>query len=451
MRPQELYDLAPPNDPEAEMWVLGSIVLKSDCLDDIAGIVTAEDFYGVGRAAVFATLQAMHGDNRKIDMGLLVRALEADGTLAQIGGTAGLAQMIQEVPTWRHAEHYAGIVREKSARRRLLDAGVRAMQAAHDVGTPIADLVAMMETAVASIETTPHSQGVATAQEAAVEFLDYLQSLEGDQCGGVMTGVETLDTDTGGLHPGELTILAARPGVGKTALAMQIACHAADRDRLVYYASLEMSPRELAGRQACGDANVSLQEVRAGRLNEDDRRALVSAANRFGLRSLVIDKRPELTVYDIRRAARKLKRQGLSMVVVDYLQLVRPADRRIPRHEAVGQMTRDLKELARELEIPLLVLCQLNRESEKDGKPKLSHLRESGSIEQDADAVWLLTPHAPKADEPHNTELLIAKNRNGHRGRIRLDWDARRTRFAAYRAAAEDMPNYEPDFAGDDF
>jgi replicative DNA helicase len=247
---------------------------------------------------------------------------------------------------------------------------------------------------------------------------------------GIPTGISSFDADMGGLFPGELTILAARPGVGKTSFALQVAAHNAESGRLVYFASLEMSAAELSIRLACGESGVSNRLVRIGKFGADDSQRLSEALRKQAKVALEIHDRSALTVASIRREIRKRKKRGLALAIVDYLQLVTPDDRRLPREQQVARMVRQLKETAREYEIPILCLCQLNRQADGDETPRLSHLRESGAIEQDADVVLFLSKHEPKGGETHNAILIVAKNRNGETGPLRLDWDGGRTRFS---------------------
>ncbi len=266
------------------------------------------------------------------------------------------------------------------------------------------------------------------------------ESLRSGRRLGLPTGFMGFDYANGGLHAGELVILAARPGGGKTSIALQIAAHSAMKQRDVLFVSLEMSGAELMIRVLCGLATVDSAAIRTGRLTERDLGHLEQAGDQFAGAKLTIDDRASVTAADIRRAARRCKRQGgLSLVVVDYLQRLTAADARAKRYEQVGAMTADLKTLARELNVPVLCLCQLNREVEKggNGRPKLSNLRESGNIEQDADVVAFV--HRPEVFEPSDpdlvgkAELIVEKNRNGPTGTFPLLWDARTTTFSDAR------------------
>ena len=266
-------------------------------------------------------------------------------------------------------------------------------------------------------------------------------------CGaGLLIGIDQFDTEIGGLFPSELSILAARTSAGKTALAMQIAERIAASGRLVYLASLEMSPASLAMRSLCGMAGVDGLQLRTGRLNPDEAKRLAVAANQYAARALRIDRRPGLRVFDVFRTARRLMRDGLALVIVDYLQLLTPDNERDNRERQVAKMTFSLKAMARELKIPVLVLSQLNRQTEQQDRPGLVNLRESGAIEQDADMVLFI--HRPRDGivdrvknsvnkledirRPWPAELILEKNRSGPTATYKLDWDARYTRFTSW-------------------
>jgi replicative DNA helicase len=247
-----------------------------------------------------------------------------------------------------------------------------------------------------------------------------------------MIGLETFDDAVGGIFAGELVVLAARPSIGKTALAIQVSRHVASKGRLVYFASLEMDSTQFALRLVCASAGVPMASVRAGELGDGDVRAVGEAARSFGDVRIVIHDQPGLCVHEIRRACRRLAPKGLGLIVVDYLQRVTPEDRRADRHLQIGQITWALKALALELKVPVLVLSQLGRAAEERNRktgmviePRLSHLKESGDIEQDADMVLLLH----RQQRAKEAELILAKNRQGEQGKFHLTFDAARTLF----------------------
>jgi replicative DNA helicase len=432
----ELLDRMPPHDTSAERAVLGSVLIDPQRLTDVAAILTERDFYLDAHRLVWRGLAALDDAGKPIDLLLLSRHLRDAGSLEAAGGNAGLAEIVRSVAVSAHAEHYAGIVRQHARYRALIGAATEALRASYardDTPEAIADA---MEAAI--LEADPGSGAPVEASDAAVKAMASFAADTESRRMGAMTGLAEFDERIGGLFRGELCILAARPGIGKTSLACQIAHRAASRGKRVYFVSLEMSAVELVTRVICSQANVSSKLVRTGQLQHSHVAALSQAAQPFaGLKWSIHDK-PSMTVAEIRRWGRRLAKKDLGLIVIDYLQLLTPADRRIQRHEQVGQLSKALKELARELDVPVLCLTQLSREAVKDQEPQLHHLRESGSIEQDADMVLFLYPpterEKERADEAGapgdwNAVLKVAKNRNGELAKLRLLWEPERTRF----------------------
>ena len=442
--PSEIPDRMPPSNLDAEQQVLGSILLLPSVLDEVASILKPQDFYTEANERIYGHLLAMSTAGDQIDNALLAEKLKCHGDWEFIGEAAYLGEVAQAAPTAAHAVHYARIVLRASQKRRIMQAATELLKEAWEPSIEPEQSLASAEAALQEIRTGDYQDSLVTAQQAGEAFLLKVSRICQQQGQvGVFTGLPRFDSEVGGLFPGELTILAARPSVGKTALACQIADHSARHGRLVYFASLEMDFVELAGRTICGIAGVNGQVIRTGKIGPEEQQALSNGAAAFSKRAVCIDSRPGMTVYDIRRAARRLVRDALRLIVVDYLQLLTPEDRRLQRYEQVGQQTKALKELARELEVPVLCLCQLNRASEQQEMPMLSNLRESGSIEQDADMVMLLhrPPSGIKISTPGSrtkeraawpAELILAKNRNGEQVTVKLDWDPRLTRFSCW-------------------
>lgn len=433
----DLLDKAPPNDAEAERWVLGSVILEPSVLDDL-GFLHPADFYGEAHQRIYATLLAMRAERAAIDTGLLVERLKRTGQYEAVGGDRAMLEILHAAPVPSHAEHYGRIVARLSALRRLRRMAEMLYRDSQAAQAEPAEIVDAMEKQLAEIMTGAYGDEPVPIAEAIAEATRRIDAMQDRQrTGGIMTGLTAYDEHYGGLFGGELTILAARPGVGKTSLALQIATHNARRGRLTYFASLEMSASELATRILCRQSRVNHRDIRAGRLERDDHVALVRAGNEAASAKLVIHDRPALSVADVRRATRRLTRDGLALVIVDYLQLLTPEDRRIVREQQVSTMTRELKCLARELQVPVLVCCQLNRQADAE-RPRLSHLRESGAIEQDADSVALLYTHEPNPEEgDHNAILEVAKCRNGEaNNQIRLWWNPQTTSFGCHAVVA---------------
>lgn len=432
----EILDQRPPADPEAEQWVVGSIILKPSVLDDLS-FITPADFYDPTLAAVFSAASEMRSANQPIDVGLLGKRLGGDDWAAKI------AKIVGSVPHAANAVHYGRIVARLAKLRRLRDIGAELLRAAQLADDEPEAVLEQAETALADVRLTEDDGVPVTMADASVDAMCRIDEIQRrGQSAGVPTGLATFDADMGGLFPGELTILAARPGNGKTSLALQIAAHNAEQGRLVYFASLEMSAVELSIRMACGASGVSNRLVRIGQLSATDQASLGRAFVEQGKAALEIHDRASLTVAAIRREIRKRTKRGLALAIVDYLQLVTPEDRRLPREQQVARMVRQLKETAREYGIPILCLCQLNRQADGDDVPRLSQLRESGAIEQDGDVVLFLSRHEPTEHEPHNAILTVAKNRNGETGPLRLDWDGPTTRFSCPAVGFSEFAEY---------
>ncbi len=429
----EILDRVPPNDLQAERALLGSLFLAPKRIDEAAAIVGAEDFSADAHRKLYGHLLAMREAHQGIDVLTVTDRLKQAGDFEAIGGSAYLAEVAQCVPVAAHAAHYSRIVKRCARSRALVVAGQQAMQDGFAGGDP-KEAVARLQDQLQGIAGDAQDNGPVPAAEAALEYTTLVDDiLANRRRAGLLTGLPTFDQNFGGLFPGELVILAARTSVGKTALALQIAHHAARRGHAVYYASLEMSAAELIGRLACSVSGVNSRLVRTGHLTPADRKALVEASNTIAGLPLQIHDQPGLSLFDIRTAARNLRSKDLALVVVDYLQRLTPADAKLPRYQQIGAMSDGLKRLARELSVPVLACCQLSREAEKETQPRLHHLRESGSIEQDADMVLMLHRRTNgSAEDDHQdrqADLLIEKNRNGETGALRLNWIPERTRY----------------------
>ena len=427
----EILDRVPPCDPDAERWVIGSILLRPAVLDELR-FLRAEDFYAAHHATMFATLVAMRDNGEPMEVELFTRRLQAAGQFEGVGGLAAIAEIAQGVPVSQHAAHYARIVARKAQYRRMIHTATDLLRDSYAETEPVEDILARAESALLEITTGRYQGAPVDLHEAVVEATIRMEELQDRTKDiGRMTGLLDFDELYGGLFPKELTILAARTGIGKTALATQIAMHNASKGRLVYFVSLEMSREELATRLLCRQAEVNSRDIRAGRLSAQDRAAIVEASQVVASAKLKIHDRPGMTMADIRREARRLAKKGLALVVVDYLQLVIPADRKVPREQQVAAMTRDLKQAAKELDVPILCLCQLNRQADGE-RPRLAHLRESGAIEQDADMVVFLYQHKPSDGlrDDHNAVLEVAKHRAGEPKCLRLFWHGPTTSFS---------------------
>ncbi len=443
-----ILDRSPPFDSQAEIGVLGSLILNPDVANELALILRADDFFDDANRKIYSVIMNMFDSGRKFDITLLVNELKAANEFELIGGAEYLAMLANNVPNAAHAVYYGHIVRDKSTLRRLIDASSTILSDAYDGTAEPKELVSQAEQRIFQIQDERNANSAASVSDvlkAAMARID--QRMQGQQLvSGVLTHFTDFDKMTGGLHNGELIILAARPSMGKTAFAMNIAEQVAMRERApTLFVSLEMNAIELVDRLLCSVAKVNGSRLRVGTISADDQKRLLANAAKISNAPLYIDDAPSRTVSEVAAVARRITQQekrkpggrGLGLIVIDYLQLLEPDNPRDPRQEQVAKIARRLKMLAREQKVPVLCLSQLNRQAEdsKDHRPKLSHLRESGAIEQDADVVMFVHREGyyhrgEEAEELQNqAEIIIAKQRNGPVGDIELIWERDYTRF----------------------
>lgn len=438
-----ILDRQPPCDVSAEMAVLGGILLKPDICDELSLILKSEDFYDDANRKLFGHMADMSERGQRIDITLLVNRLKSAEDYEAIGGSAYLARLANSVPNAAHAVYYAEIVSQKSTLRRLIDTGTNILKDAYDEATDPKELLERAERQVLSIQETRTSQtaeSMKTLLEKAMERID--ARMKGEHViGGVDSHFSGYDEQCGGFHNGELLILAARPSMGKTALALNMAENVALLGRKpVLFVSLEMTGVELADRLLCSVARVNGHKLRTGNLSQEERQRLVRKALEISNCPLFVDDSPGRTVGEISAVARRIKKRekGLGLIVIDYLQLIEPDNPKDPRQEQVAKIARRLKGMARAEEVPVLCLSQLNRQAEegKDHRPRMSQLRESGAIEQDADVVMFVhrEEYYHRGDDAMQyagqAELIIAKQRNGPVGEIELTWEKDFTRFS---------------------
>lgn len=437
----EILDRMPPQNLDAEKGILGSILLDPHVCDDVALLVRPEDFYAEAHVKLFRHLLAMHDEGRRIDTTLLVERLKQLGDFETIGGAAYLADVIHSVAVAAHAVQYAEIVRDKAVLRSLIHTTTEILRDAYDPSRESRELLNQAEERVFAINDERSADQVTSIHDVLMDaFAKIDRRLEGGPTG-IPTGFRDLDNLTGGLHDGELVILAARPSMGKTALATNIAENVSMRSEVTtLFVSLEMTRLELAQRMLCSLGRIDGIKFRSGFVSGQDRKKLVEASSKLGKASLYIDDTPSRTVTEIAACARRLKRRAnLGLVIVDYLQLIEPENSRDQRQEQVARIARQLKHLARKINIPVLCLAQLNRQADSSGStgPRLSHLRESGAIEQDADVVMFVhreecgktREEAQEQGLVGKADLIIAKQRNGPIGDVKLLWFHEFTRF----------------------
>ena len=440
----EILDRQPPCNVEAEHCVLGSILILPDVCDEIAVRLQLrpEDFYDEANAILYTHMLELHDSGKKIDVTLLIDSLQRSGDFERIGGPSHLARVTNAVPNAAHAVYYGQIVRKKATFRSLINSSTEILRDAYDEEGEADDVLAQAEQKIFAILDGRGNNEVSNIRDVLHEAMDRIDArCKGEHTtGGVLTEYTELDNLTGGLHNSELIVLAARPSMGKTALALNITENVAVEQQVpVLFVSLEMSSIELADRLLSSAAKVNSERMRSGTLSNEDRRKLVDTSDKIYEAPLYIDDSPARRVNEIAAAARRIKRREgrLGLITIDYLQLVEPENPKDPRQEQVARMTRRLKGLAREMQVPILCLAQLNRQAEasKDNIPRLSHLRESGAIEQDADVVMFVHReeyyHRGEEREQYagDADIIVAKQRNGPIGEIKLLFHKQYTRF----------------------
>ena len=448
-----LIEHQPPHRLDAEKGVIGAILIDPRICDDIATIVRAEDFYSEPNKRLFKHLFDLYNSGSGIDITILLDRLEQVGDLVEVGGEAYIAQIMSDVHVTAYAPHYASIVRDKAILRDLIHTSAEILRSAYEPTLSPREIVNRSEEKIFALSDSRNSGQVSRMNDVVGEALGIINMRMEGKSDGIPTGFLDFDSITSGFHPNELIILAARPAMGKTALATNIADHVAVVEKIpTLMVSLEMGRTELAMRMICSRGRIDGHKLKGNFLSSAELQHLNKAASELSLAPLFIDDSPSRTVTEIGAVARRIKRQenSLGLIVIDYLGLIEPDNNTDPRQEQVAKMARRLKGLARELKVPILCLAQLNRQAEttKDNKPRLSHLRESGAIEQDADVVMFVhreeyycssREEAAQKDLIGKAELIVAKQRNGPTKDIKLSWFGQYTLFQ--NAAEDSGPN----------
>jgi replicative DNA helicase len=438
--------VAPPQNLEAEQSVLGAVLLSDTALPAliIDERLHPEDFYREGHGIVFAAMLELHSGGEPVDALTLVEHLKQAGQLEAAGGRAAIDLLAASVPAVGHVRQYARIVRENAMLRRLLRAAYEIQARVHSHDAPPRELVDIAERSILEVAHEDSRKDFRPVNDVLFAELDKLEALsrEGKAVTGTTSGFDDLDTITGGFQPGNLIILAARPSMGKSALMANFAENAAlnGNGKSVALFSLEMSESELAQRFIASQASIKGDDLRKGKVPASRWGKIMEASNRLAKSPLYIDDSSDLSVLDVRAKARRLLQQhpdGLGLILIDYLQLMRGDGRTDNRVEQIGQISRGLKTLARELECPVIALSQLNRgvEQRTDKRPVLSDLRESGSIEQDADLVMFIyrDEYYDKESEREGiADVIISKHRNGGLATVELTFQKEYPRFMSY-------------------
>jgi replicative DNA helicase len=433
----EAPDRLPPQNREAERSVLGSMLRDNAVIGDIVQIVRTEHFYADAHQKIFSAITYLYDKGKPVDIVVLAEELHQRGQVEDIGGYGYLTELWDAAPTAANAAYYANIVRDRSLVRSLIHTSTEILRDAYDQVQPADEMLQTAERKMFDIASSGIVGQTYELREAIDDAFDRIdrQAVGDSPHTGIPTGYLDVDEITAGLHNSELVIVAARPSVGKTAFALNVIRNVVVEERQpAFFVSLEQARIELAERLLVCQARVDSHKLRKGRLNSDDIDKLMEAGGLLKSAKLFIDDTPAQNMLRIGANARRLRlREKIKIVVVDYLQLIEPDNRRDPRHEQVAQISRRLKFLARELKIPVVALAQVNRspEDRHDHKPRLADLRESGSLEADADTVILL--HRPDVYEPGEregiVEAIIAKQRNGPTGDVTLTFVKQFMRF----------------------
>lgn len=427
----EVLDRLPPHSIEAEMGVLGCLILDPSLYESVTEL-RREDFYVDRHGVIYQTIAGLMDAGKAMDVTLLVERLKADGTLEYAGGMSYLAELAKSVAVSAHAPHYAQVVIKHSRARNLINVATTALSNVYAHQDPD-DVLEFVESSLSQVQTRTDVGRPISCRAAAIEAsLEIDRRMQAGTFGGLPTGIPALDEFTGGFFPGEVTVVAAATGSGKTSLALQAAAHNAARGRTVYFVSMEMRHTELSTRLACAESGVNGHDVRLGRLNSEDFHRLSLA---FGQQSdtLMIHPPGPVNVHGLAREARRLARKDLALVVVDYIGLIHAVSskKEQTRQDDVAGISHALKDLARTLDVPVLVLSQFNRNVvDNHYKPRLTELKESSAIEQDADVVWFIRRKERKEEKTEfNSVLDVMKCRNGETGPVHLEWVPRWTKF----------------------
>ena len=422
--PAEEFGRQPPQDEAAEQAVLGGMLLSKDAIADVLERLRPGDFYRPNHQSVYDAILDLYGRGEPADAVTVAAELDRRGLLRRIGGAPYLHTLISTVPTAANAGYYAGIVAEKALLRRLVEAGTRVVQYGYAgaEGADVAEVVDRAQAEIYDVTEGRTSEDFVALEDLLQPTMDEIDAIasHGGIARGVPTGFLELDEVTNGLHPGQMIVVAARPGVGKSTLGLDFlrSCSIKNRMASVIF-SLEMSKSEIVMRLLSAEAKIKLSDMRSGRMSDDDWTRLARRMSEISEAPLFIDDSPNMMMMEIRAKARRLKQKhDLRLIVIDYLQLMTSGKKVESRQQEVSEFSRQLKLLAKELEVPVVAMSQLNRgpEQRTDKKPMLADLRESGAIEQDSDVVILLhRPDAFERDDPRGGEadLILAKHRNG--------------------------------------
>jgi replicative DNA helicase len=436
--PRSAGDRTPPQDMAAEQSVIGSMLISKDAIAEVSEVLRGNDFYRPMHETIHDAIIDLFGRGEPVDMITVAAELQRRGELAKIGGAPYLHTLAANVPIASNAEYYAQIVREKAILRRLVDAGTKIAQYGYAGEGQVDDIVDRAQAEVYQITDRRAAEDYAPLSDIMDKVLDEIEAIENREAGlyGVPTGFADLDDLTNGLHSGQMIIVAARPAMGKSTLALDFCRAASIQNNLTsVFFSLEMTRSEISMRLLSAEAKVPLNHIRNGKMDSSDWDKLARHMGKVSGAPMFIDDSPNMTMMEIRAKARRLKqRHDLQLIVIDYMQLMTSGRKVESRQLEVSEFSRQIKLLAKELEVPIIALSQLNRgpEQRADKRPMMSDLRESGSLEQDADMVILLhrdDAYEKESTRPGEADLLVVKHRNGATRDITVAFQGHYSRF----------------------
>jgi len=447
----------PPQNLEAESSVLGGILLENDAINQVLELLRPEDFYRESHRKIFRAMIELTDRSEPVDLITLSDCLKSRGEIEAVGGAAYLASLADFVPTAANIGYYARIVREKSILRSLINAATEIATRGYEEQSNVEEFLDIAEKVIFDISEKKIKASFVAVGDMIKDTLKTVEKLyeRKEMVTGVPTGYDDLDRLTAGLQPADLIVVAGRPSMGKTAFSLNIAAHAAFRGIGVAVFSLEMAKEQLVLRMLCSEARVDNSKMRSGYLGERDFPKLATAAGRLHEAPIYIDDTPAISVLELRAKARRLVRdrsKKVGLIVVDYLQLMRGMGGASNREQEISEISRSLKALAKELNVPVIAISQLNRrvEDRGDKRPMMSDLRESGAIEQDADVILFIyreEVYNPKTDNKGIAEVIVAKQRNGPTDTVNLTFLSEYTRFENY-TEREEFDYDEADEAG---
>ena len=430
----------PPQNIQAEQSILGGLMLDPAAWDDIADIITSVDFYKPSHQKLYEVITDLNRKNQPIDIITITNSLTSSGELEAIGGADYLIQLLNNTVSAANISSYAKIVKEKSLLRKIIHTSNQIVEKSYNEEFEnVETFLDQIEGDIFKIGETQQTSGLSSAMDIVKVSLSKIEELYNKKADvtGIASGFTELDKMTSGMHPGELTIIAARPSMGKTAFSLNIASHVVLRQKkTLAYFSLEMEKASLMNRMIASEARISMSDIRTGRISNEQWPKLITTASGISESHIFIDDTSGISPFEIRARCRRLKaRYGLDVIMIDYLQLMDLKLKVESRERAVAEISKSLKSIAKELKVPVIALAQLNRgvESRADRRPMLSDLRESGSIEQDADVIMMLyrDDYYDKGDAEKfgNAEVIIGKQRNGATGTVPLRFEPQFNRF----------------------